>query len=325
MKVIIFSVFIIFFTMVLVFFKTDEIKKDSISNQYYMDNKNLIKVINTLFIDSPEDDLFLYSRLITSMNEDGIKSLGEYDFNLLKKNVEQVLEPYLNSIDLFPKAYFDEFSIKFKKDEWTNFIRGSLVYIGYLNSIEKQNKANEILEKNIYYTQQRVLSSKIMIEYISAIYNYNTLFRHIKSNKGNKLFKKYPLPDKSIFFKKLENEKKYHLFLHKKRFDYAVKEKNVTHNKKEISNYRTQYLDKIKRHLRYYDELAIVIKSESPERIKAFYEEIEKEKNDFSKKSENMLKIDHMKYRFLIGFPTSYHHIYNLHNELISTPNTGKL
>jgi hypothetical protein len=323
-KIIIFSVFVVFVvfvTSVLFFLKMDKIKENHISNQYYMDNKKLRKVINTLFIDSPEDDLFLYSRLITSMDENGIQSLGEYDFNLLKKNVETVLESYLNSMDLFPKSYFNHI-YQLHRDEWTNFIRASLVYIEYLNSIGKENKANKLLEKTLYYTQQRVLNSKIMINYTQAIYNYDTLCRHIKSNEINKLLKKYPLADKSIFFQKLVNEKEYQFYLYTIRFNSIIKEKYNQNTRinysKEISNYRTQYFDNVKQYLAYYEKLAIVIKSESPQRIKKFYDEIEKEKNDFSEKSKKMLKIDYEKYMFLIGFSESYPHIYNLHKKLIN-------
>ena len=327
MKIIIFSIFIIFVTIVFFFQKTDKTKKNhTTNNQYHTNNKKLMGMINTLFIDSPEDDLFLYSRLITSMGENGIHSLAEYDFNVLKKNVEKVLEPYLNSKNLFSKSYFnesyfDKISRTSKKDEWTNFIRGTLVYVEYLDSIGKQKKANKILEKIFYDTQQRVLHSKIMIEYSSAIYDYNTLFIHMKSSKRNKLFKKYPLPDASIFFQKLVNEKEYNFYIYKMRFNFIIKEKynqNTSIHSKEISKYRIQYFDKVKQYFTYYDKLAKAIKSESPEQIKSFYEEIEKEKSNLSEKSKKMLEIDNEKYIFLINLPMRYDQIYNLHKKLFN-------
>jgi len=304
MKIIILSIFIVFITM-LFFLKTNN------SKEKYMDNKELISLINTLFIDSPEDDLFLYDRLYLSIDERGIKSLGEYDFNLLKKNVEKVLKTYLKSVNLFPKSYFDDVSISSgNKDEWGNFIMGSLVYIEYLNSIGEQDKANEILEKIIYDTRQRVVYSKIMIDYITAMYNYNTLYRQIKSKK---LFKKYPLPDKNIFFERLKSEKKYQFNRYKKSFNLALKEKynkqTLKDNINKISKYKVQYLDTIKECLNYYDEFAIIIKSESSERIKLFEEEIEKEKKK-SKKGATTSHLYYVRYQCLMIFPINYFYIY---------------
>jgi len=169
-------------------------------------DKKLIEDINTIYAEDFYNNFSNYTSL----------PLNDFENNTTQKKIkedfEKILPRYLNNKSIFTKSSLEkQEKDKVEKYKIRMFISISLSYIKYLNSRDDYQLSQRIMKRNLINLNALMVNSKNMMNYLIALGTYSKIF----SNYGTpslemvELFKKYPPPNKSIYFEKLEAEKLY--------------------------------------------------------------------------------------------------------------------
>ncbi len=253
-------------------------------------------LFTTLFAHSTQD--FLYDINVTYsdefyqsiLNEKQITTLIGFENNTTQKKIksdfEKLLPKYLESDNLFTNKQLlmlQDPNYVIPQSHFKDFITVSILYLNLLKYQKKSEKSNAILEKNLINIKSLMQNSNGMINYILSIFLYQKIYTEIKcdSKEIYSLFKKFPPPDKSIFFKKVEYENREVVSFIDENLNSIDEIDKKNYNEVEYNKLMTQIKDSAKKYVnKYFDEMSIAIKLESSDELKKFYRHIEKEENE---------------------------------------------
>lgn len=224
------------------------------------------------------------------LSEEQTTTLIDFENNSAQKKIkedfEKLLPKYLESDNLFTNkelSKLQETKYIISQSHFKDFLTVSTLYLNLLNYEKKRQQSNVLLEKNLINLRSLMQNSNDMINYILSIILYKKLYADIKcdSKKTYGLFKKFPPPDKSIFFKKFEYEKQEIISLLDINLNHIDTVDKKDYNEVEYKKLMTQVSLAAKKYVnKYYNEMAVVIKLESNDEMKRFYKYIEKEENE---------------------------------------------
>jgi len=199
--------------------------------------------------------------------------------NNIKEDFEKLLPLYLKSENIFSKNSIKELRAhNIEEFKWNKFIEVSIAYMEYLKSEGRHEEAKKLLQKNLIDTQSLMLNSDSFLDYILTLSVYEKIYssKALSSEMFISLFKKYPPPDKQLFFKKADLERKSIFELIHEMGEADIK------SSIDIANYE-KFMKQVKKSAKnsvdiYFDKMIIAIKSESIEKMGNFSKYMENER-----------------------------------------------
>ncbi len=205
----------------------------------------------------------------------------------IKEDFERLLPKYLKVDDLFPKSgsYVDPETIKQHLPiQFRDFFEISILYLNLLSHKQEQGLHDKLLKKNLL-NLHAFIHKKGMMSYIFSLVLYQKLYTHLEchTKEDYLLLQKYPPPDKSFFFVKLEEDKQD--ILHAYEGLTKLDKLDVDIDKENYEKLMTQVSLATKRYTEdSFKKMAKVLKLESREKYKLFNQEIqEASKKDLNK------------------------------------------
>ncbi|MBN2767959.1 MAG: hypothetical protein JXQ68_02560 [Campylobacterales bacterium] len=197
----------------------------------------------------------------------------------IKEDFERLLPKYLKVDDLFSKEVYDNDDTSFRvlSSRYREFFEVSILYLNFLSSPKEQGLHNRLLEKNLL-NLHALTRLRGMPNYILSLVLHKKLYTDIEcySTGDYLLLQKYPPPDKTFFFVKLEEEKEQ--ILHSYEGMAKLDELDIDVNKENYKKMMTQVSLAAKRYTEdSFKKMAKVLKLESQEKFKQFNQEIEEQ------------------------------------------------
>jgi len=127
----------------------------------------------------------------------------------IKEDLEKIVPSYLQTKELFSKSTLTQL----KKENislfgLSTFLTISFNYANYLYSTTQEKIALKLIEQNLINLQNLMKNAPTILEYTLALSIYSNLFSNYQPfSKALPLFKKYPPPNPSLYFKRLEAER----------------------------------------------------------------------------------------------------------------------
>jgi len=188
----------------------------------------------------------------------------------IKEDFERLLPEYLKVDDLFPESgsYANSKSIKQHLPmQFRDFFEISILYLNLLSHKQEQGLHDKLLKKNLL-NLHALMHKEGMMSYIFSLVLYQKLYTHLEchTKEDYLLLQKYPPPDKSFFFVKLEEEKQD--ILHS--YEGLSKKENYEESMTQVSLAAKRYTED------NFEEMTKVLKLESREKYKLFNQKIKK-------------------------------------------------
>jgi hypothetical protein len=232
--------------------------------------QSLLRDIETTYSNDFYQDIFYTSKNLT---------LIDFEHNSTQKKIkedfEKFLPRYLSTNDFFK----DEDSQESEESDFSlmqshhKFIIVSKLYLNLLSHQADRKKQKALLEKNLLNFQFLMQNTSRMWQYMFSMSLYTDLYSDLECNSKEiyDVLKRYPPPNRSDVFKKLEDEKQWQI-------DSAEAVEDTDIEKKE---FLTQLNQASKMYInRYFDEMATAIKCESRDELKKFNSYIKKEREE---------------------------------------------
>jgi hypothetical protein len=218
----------------------------------------------------------------------------------VKEDFERLLPEYLKTDNLFSKVYdIDDTSLGVLSSRYREFFEVSILYLNFLSSQKEQGLHDRLLEKNLL-NLHALTHLKGMSNYILSLVLYKKLYTDIEccSTGDYLLLQKYPPPDKTFFFVKLEEEKEQ--ILHSYEGLAKLDELDIDVNKKNYKKMMTQVSLAAKRYTEdSFKKMAKVLKLESQEKFKQFNQKIEEQsKKDLNNWTITKTTLCYLKIKF---------------------------
>lgn len=180
------------------FIITLALKASSVSPQ------ELISNINTIFSNKIYNSIDPFSFSFKE-NKNNLSS------QKIKEDLKKILPSYLETKPLFTRPLLTHFKEQNKTLVGVSiFIKLSFSYANYLQHHNQEKLALQIIEQNLINLQDLMTNAPNMLDYLIALAIYSKIFDNYipSSYKIVTLFQKYPPPSASLYFQKLEAEKK---------------------------------------------------------------------------------------------------------------------